>query len=87
MIAMKNTELKFPVVAHHRMIIIAAERDELGMRTAFDGFEVVEPVKEERASAGGKYLSYSVCVRLNDRAEMERLDQAFARVPGLKMCL
>lgn len=80
-------ELKFPVVAHHRLIIVAAERDDAAIKACFDGFDLVEPVAEQCASAGGKYISYGVSVRLPDRATMERLDQAFAKVPGLKMCL
>ena len=80
-------ELKFPVVAHHRLIVDAARRDEAAMKSAFAGFELVEPVVESRASSGGKYVSYSLSVRLKDCEEMARLDAAIAGVPGLKMCL
>ena len=82
-----SIELKFPVVAHHRLIVDAARRDDAATAAVFAGFELVEPVAESRASAGGKYVSYSLSVRLNDREEMARLDAAIAGVPGLKMCL
>ena len=82
-----SVELKFPVVAHHRLIVDAARRDDVATAAAFAGFELVEPVTESRASSGGKYVSYSLSVRLKDRAEMTRLDAAIAGVPGLKMCL
>ena len=82
-----SVELKFPVVAHHRLICDAARRDVAAMKTAFAGFELVEPVVESRASSGGKYISYSLSVRLKDREEMAWLDAAIAKVPGLKMCL
>ena len=82
-----SSELKFPVVAHHRLICDAARRDVAAMKAAFAGFELVEPVAESRASAGGKYISYSLSVRLKDREEMAQLDAAIAGVPGLKMCL
>ena len=82
-----SVELKFPVVAHHRLICDAARRDVAAMKAAFAGFELVEPVAESRASSGGKYVSYSLSVRLKDREEMARLDAAIASVPGLKMCL
>ena len=82
-----SIELKFPAVAHHRLICDAARRDVAAMKAAFAGFELVEPVAESRASAGGKYVSYSLSVRLKDREEMARLDAAIASVPGLKMCL
>ena len=79
--------LVFPVVAHHRLICDAVRSDEAAMKAAFAGFELVEPVAESRASSGGKYVSYSLSVRLKDREEMARLDAAIASVPGLKMCL
>ena len=79
--------LVFPVVAHHRLIVDAARRDDAATAAVFAGFELVEPVAESRASAGGKYVSYSLSARLKDREEMARLDAAIAKVPGLKMCL
>ena len=82
-----SVELKFPVVAHHRLIVDAARRDDAVTKAAFAGFYLVEPVAESRASAGGKYISYSLSVRLKDREEMARLDAAIASVSGLKMCL
>ena len=82
-----SVELKFPVVAHHRLIVDAARRDDAATVAVFAGFELVEPVTESRASASGKYVSYSLSVRLKDREEMARLDAAIAGVPGLKMCL
>ena len=80
-------ELKFPVVAHHRLIVDAGRRDEAAMKAMFAGFELVEQVAESRTSAGGKYISYSLSVRLSGREEMARLDAAIAGLPGLKMCL
>ena len=77
--------LQFPVVAHHRLICDAGRRDEAAMKAAFAGFELVEPVAEARASSGGKYVSYSLSVRLKNREEMARLDAAIAGVPGRKM--
>ena len=82
-----SVELKFPVVAHHRFIVDAARRDDAATKSAFAGFELVEPVAESHASSGGKYVSYSLSVRLRDRDEMSRFDVALATVPGLKMCL
>ena len=82
-----SVELEFPVTAHHRLIVDAARRDDAATKAAFAGFELVEPVAESRSSAGGKYVSYSLSVRLKDREEMARLDAAIASVPGLKMCL
>ena len=82
-----SVELKFPVVAHHRLICDATRRDDAATAAMFAGFELVEPVAESRASAGGKYISYSLSVRLKDREEMARLDEQLKRVPGLKMVL
>ena len=84
--------LVFPVVAHHRLILLrqgcGGQVDDADkLNAVFAGFELVEPVAESRASSGGKYVSYSLSVRLKDREEMARLDAAIASVPGLKMCL
>ena len=84
---MPKVELKFPVVAHHRLVIETAKLDEAATQAAFAGFDLVEPVARSRASAGGKYVAYAVAVRLRDRDEMARVDAAIASVPGLKMCL
>lgn len=84
---MSDVELKFPVVAHQRLIVEAAKRDDAATKAAFAGFDLVEPVTESRASAGGKYVAFALSVRLKDREEMARFDATVATVPGLKMCL
>ena len=84
---MGKVELKFPVVAHQRLIVEAARRDDAKTTAAFADFDLVEPVAESHASSGGRYVSFSVSVRLKDRAEMARFDAAVASVPGLKVCL
>jgi len=82
-----SEELKFPVVAHHRIIVNADEKDVKATAALFANFELVEPVTEARASAGGKYASLGVSVRLRDREEMARFDAQLRLVPGLKMVL
>ena len=80
-------ELKFPVVAHHSLIVYADRRDDAFTKALFAGFDLVEPVAEGRLSKNGSYVSFSLSVRLKDREEMARLDGAIAAVPGLKMAL
>lgn len=82
-----NAELQFPVVAHHRIIVDAAVRDDETARGLFAAFDLVEPLAVGRTSSGGKYVSYALSVRLKDRAEMACLDEAIKAVPGIKMCL
>ena len=84
---MSDVELKFPVVAHQRLIVEAAKRDDAATKAVFAGFDLVEPVTESRASAGGKYVAFALSVRLKDREEMARFDATVTTVPGLKMCL
>ena len=84
---MTKPELKFPVVAHHRIIVTAELADEERARALFADFDLVEPFAVGRTSAGGKYVSYGLSVRLGDRSEMARLDEAITAVPGIKMCL
>lgn len=80
-------EIKFPVVAHHRIIVNAAAMDDAATAALFAPFDLVGPVARGNVSSGGKYATYALSVRLADRAEMDRLDATFARVPGLKMVL
>lgn len=82
-----SEELKFPVVAHHRIIVNAAERDDAATAALFAAFDLVEQVSAGNSSSGGKYLSYSLSVRLNDREEMAKFDGQLKLVPGLKMVL
>lgn len=85
---MNNTpEIEFPVVAHHRLIVNAASKNEAETAALFEGFKLTEPVKEVNASSSGKYISFSLSVKLDSKEEMAALDSAIARVPGLKMCL
>lgn len=84
---MTKPELKFPVVAHHRIIVTAALADADRAKALFADFDLVEPFAVGRTSAGGKYVSYGLSVRLKDRSEMARLDEAIKAVPGVKMCL
>lgn len=80
-------KLKFPVVAHYRIIVYAEAKDIVAMQRLFDGFDLVEPVREMRASSGGTYASFSVSVRFGGRDEMSRFDEQLKFVPGLKMVL
>ena len=82
-----SVELRFPVVAHHRVIVNAAEKDVAKMQTLFADFELVEPLAEARASSGGKYASFAVSVCFHDAAEMSSFDEKLKLVPGLKMVL
>ena len=80
-------EIAFPVTAHHRIIVHAAQKDDATTAELFASFDLVEPLAHGNVSSGGKYASYALSVRLADRAEMDRLDAVFPRVPGLKMVL
>lgn len=82
-----SAELQYPVVAHHRVIVNGAERDDAAMAALFADFDLVAPVQVVNVSAGGKYVSFQVSVRLADREATARLDETFKRVPGLKMVL
>lgn len=85
---MNNTlEIEFPVVAHHRLIVNAASKNEAATAALFEGFKLTEPVKEVNASSSGKYVSFSISVKLDSKEEMSDLDAAISHVPGLKMCL
>ena len=82
-----SEKFKFPVTAHYRIIVHSAEKDLETTQRLFDGFDLVEPVREMRASSGGRYASFSVSVRFGGRDEMSRFDAQLKFVPGLKMVL
>ena len=82
-----NSQLKFPVIAHHRIIVNAAARDDAKTVELFNGFELIEPVAVGNTSSSGKYVSFGLSVRLKDREDMARLDEKIKLVPGLKMVL
>ena len=82
-----SEELKFPLVAHRRIIVNAAARDVVKTVELFKEFELIEPVAVGNTSSGGKYVSFGLSVRLKDREEMARLDEKIKLVPGLKMVL
>ena len=84
---MADVELKFPVVAHQRLIVESSRRDDAATKGLFAGFDLVEPFAVGHLSSGGKYVVYNLSVRLADRAEMARVDEAIKAVPGVKMCL
>jgi len=80
-------ELKFPVVAHHRIIVCAESRDDAAMRRLFADFDLTAPVAETNSSVGGKYVSFGLSIRYADRTDMNRFDERLRLVPGLKMVL
>ena len=50
-----SEKLKFPVTAHYRIIVHSAEKDLETTQRLFEGFDLVEPVRDMRASSGGRY--------------------------------
>lgn len=82
-----STELEYPVVAHHRIIVNADRRDDERVKALFASFDLTEPVTLGNVSSSGKYVSYAVSVRLSGPEETARLDAAIKDVPGIKMCL
>lgn len=79
--------MKFPVVAHHRVIINAMSRDDATVQALFQPFDLVEPIAIGNTSSGGKYLSYGISVRFGSSTEMVRFDETLKAIPGLKMVL
>jgi len=80
-------ELKFPVVAHQRIIVNVAEKDVAEPQGLFAAFDLVGPVAEARASSGGKNVSFGPSVRLHDRSEMARFDEQIKLVSEVRMAL
>ena len=54
---------------------------------ALQAIDVDQAVVPGRTSAGGKYRTHNIRMTIRDRAEMQRIDGALRKVPGVKFVL
>jgi putative lipoic acid-binding regulatory protein len=80
-------KVAYPAVFHFRVVVEpgALALDELAVVLA--GRKVTEPLAASRASAGGRYLAYSVSVEIQSREELDAFDAAVKQVSGVRMVL
>jgi putative lipoic acid-binding regulatory protein len=76
----------YPAECHFRIIVAGDETDER-VRQVLAASELASPLSSGRLSAGGRYRSLQVSVRVKDRAELVRLHEGLRAVEGVRMVL
>jgi putative lipoic acid-binding regulatory protein len=83
----EGVELVFPAEVHVRIIAETGVLDVEELRRAVRVFRVTSPLAASRLSAGGRYASYGVSVRVESRSEWDALEQAVKAVRGVRFVL
>lgn len=84
---MDSEELKFPLDCQFRVIAENRKGIYFVIETVLMQNGVMAPLQPEHESAGGKYLSFSVDVRVESLEQMNRIDAALRSIEGVKMVL
>ena len=82
-----SEEAVYPAEFHFRIIVDAQMEGECLLGPAVAGFKVTAPLTTSRQSATGRYLAYSLSVRIESREELNTFEAAIKRVPGVRMLL
>ncbi len=77
----------YPAEHHFRIIVHAESSAQAGLERVLHDFDVVSPLERSQASQQGRYQSLRVSVRLINRADHVRLDQALRTVAGVRILL
>lgn len=84
--------LKFPTVVDFRVIVDAAQSDSLQLLTA--GFNQIDPGScggklrgTPRKSSNGRYLSYTIPVRVHSAEKLEQIYREIGALPFVKHIL
>lgn len=78
----------YPAVHHFRIILQAdATAAAAALEAVLADYAVTAPLQAAHRSAGGRYRSMQVSVRLAGREEHERLDASLRVVPGVRVLL
>jgi len=84
---MDPNELQFPQDVQFRVIAENRAGIYFVIETVLLQAGVTAPLQKENESAGGKYLSFSVDVRVDSLETMNRIDAALRSIEGVKMVL
>lgn len=82
-----TTELIFPLTCHFRIIAVESPGVLDSLLQVVRSFDYQDDLTRANNSASGKYASYAVSLRVEDRGAMQRIEQALAAVPGVRMVL
>ena len=75
----------YPAECHFRIIVKGDFSADAQLRQVLAASEITSALAPGNASAGGKFRSLQVTVRVKDRAELVRLDQELRAVDGVRM--
>ncbi|MBP9865570.1 MAG: DUF493 domain-containing protein [Candidatus Omnitrophica bacterium] len=84
---MDSGELQFPLDCQFRVIAENRKNMYFVIETVLIQHGVAAPLQREHESAGGKYLSFSVDVRVESLEQMNRIDAALRSIEGVKMVM
>jgi len=82
-----DTELEFPQEVHFRIVCEAGNPVRAAVRATAEGLGLGDSLSRGNSSSGGKYHSFQLTHVVQSREEMDRIDQAFRAVDGVKMVL
>ena len=82
-----DTELEFPVEVHFRIVCLGSDPVRAAVRATAEGLGLAEQLTRGNSSSGGKYHSFQLSHTVESPEEMQRIDQAFRAVDGVKMVL
>lgn len=85
--AVEDPATLYPAECHFRIIVEKGFADEARLNEILSSSEVTAPLSPGSTSSGGRFRSLQVAVRLKDRAEGVRLDEALRGVAGVRLVL
>ena len=77
----------YPAECHFRIIVVGNFDADAKLQQALAACEITSKLGPGGVSAGGKFRSLQVTVRVKDRAELVRLDRELRAVEGVRMVL
>ena len=80
-------EVVYPAQFHFRIITEAKGFDEACLVAAVAAYKVTGPLTPSRTSSEGRYRAYSMSIEIQMQTELQEIDVALKRVPGVRMVL
>lgn len=82
-----DKQIEYPVEVHFRIIAEALEEVSAAVRSAAALRGLESRLRPGNQSAGGRYQTWNLSVRVNSGEELREIDAGFRSVPGVKMVL
>lgn len=82
-----DAELEFPLDCQYRVIAEDIQNIRFVIETVLMGLGVTAPLKFGQHSATGKYISFSIDVRVETKGMMYEIDAQLRQIQGVRMVL